>query len=198
MSPEGDGAFRRLCSKKRDRMLTVKLDEIPDEGLDLEWTEEKPSLLAYLESLSEIDFEFETPPQSHVKISKVGQTVFIKGSVQTHLRLQCVRCLKGFSYPLSSTFELTLHPSKGEALGEETQLDEDDMESNFFEEGEIHLSEVVCEQIFLEIPYQPVCEEKCKGLCPVCGTDLNLSSCGCVKRDFESGFSILGKLKLES
>lgn len=179
-------------------MLTVKLDEIPDEELDLEWTEEKASLLAYLERLSEIDFDFEAPPQSHVKISKVGQSIFIKGSVQTHLRLQCVRCLKEFSYPLSSTFELTLHPSKSEALGEETELDEEDMESNFFEEGEIHLSEIVCEQIFLEIPCQPVCEEKCKGLCPVCGTDLNLASCGCVKREFESGFITLGKLKLKS
>jgi uncharacterized protein len=179
-------------------MLTVKLDEIPDEGLSLKWTEEKASLFAYLESLSRIDFDFETPLQSDVKISKFAQTVFISGGVQTHLRLQCVRCLKEFSCPLSSTFELTLHPSKGEAFGEETELDEKDMESNFFQEGEIHLSEIVCEQIFLEIPYQPVCDENCKGLCPVCGTDLNLSSCGCVKGEFESGFSILGKLKLES
>ena len=179
-------------------MFTVKLDKIPDEGLNLKWTEEKASLIGYLGSLSKIDFDFETPLQSDVRISKAGKTVFIKGNVQTYLRLQCVRCLKEFSHPLSSSFELTLHPSKDEALGEETELDEKDMESNFFEEGEIHLSEIACEQIFLEIPYQPVCDEKCKGLCPTCGTDLNLSSCGCVKGEFESGFSILGKLKVDS
>ena len=179
-------------------MLTVKLDEIPNEGLNLTWTEERASLLAYLETFSQIDFDFETPLQSDVRISKVGQTVLVKGKVQTNLRLQCVRCLKEFSYPLSSTFELILHPLKEGGLGEETELSEEDLESGFFEEGEIHLSEIACEQILLEIPYQPICDEGCKGLCPVCGTDLNLSSCECGKGGFESGFSVLRKLKLDS
>jgi uncharacterized protein len=109
-----------------------------------------------------------------------------------------VRCLKEFSYPLSSTFELTLHPLKGASFEEETELEAGEMELSFFEGGEIHLSEIACEQIFLEIPYQPLCREECKGLCPVCGKDLNLSSCECVKEEFVSGFSVLKKLKLES
>ncbi len=71
------------------------------------------------------------------------------------------------------------------------------MESNFFEGGEIHLSEVACEQIFLEIPYQPLCSENCKGLCPQCGQDRNLSPCGCNQEDWEAGFSVLRKLKLD-
>ena len=179
-------------------MLTLKLDEIPDEGLSLTWTEERDSLFGYLEGFSRIDFDFETPLRADAIISKVGQTVFVKGRIQTNLRFQCVRCLKEFSYPLSSNFELTLHPLKEGALGEETEPGEKDMESSVFEEGEIHLSEIVCEQIFLEIPYQPICHEGCKGLCPICGTDLNLSSCGCGKGQFESGFSVLRKLKLDS
>jgi uncharacterized protein len=179
-------------------MFALKLDEIPAEGLALEWTEEKDSLSAYLENFSQINFKFETPLLSEVKIWKTGQSVLIKGRVQTNLRLQCVRCLKEFSYPLSSTFELTLHPLKGESFEEETELEAGEMESNFFSEGEIHLSEIACEQVFLEIPYQPLCHEECKGLCPVCGKDLNLSTCDCVKEGFASGFSVLKKLKLKS
>jgi uncharacterized protein len=179
-------------------MLTVKLDEIPDEGMNLKWKEEKASLLAYLENLSQIDFDFETPLQSEVKIMKVGQTVFLTGGVQTNLRLQCVRCLEEFSYPLSSTFELTLHPLEEGSFAEETELVVKEMGSSFLEEGEIHLSEIACEQIFLEIPYQPLCHEGCKGLCPVCGKDLNLSSCDCAKEEFKSGFAPLQKLKLDS
>jgi len=179
-------------------MVTLKLDEISDEGLNLKWTEERASLLAYLENLSQIDFDFETPLLSEVKIWKAGRSVLMRGRVETNLRLQCVRCLKEFSYPLSSTFELTLHPFKGTSFEEETELDEGEMESSFFEGGEIHLSEIACEQIFLEIPYQPLCHEDCKGLCPVCGKDLNLFSCECVKEEFVSGFSVLKKLKLES
>ncbi|HMK76745.1 MAG TPA: DUF177 domain-containing protein [Thermodesulfobacteriota bacterium] len=178
-------------------MFALKLDEIPEEGLDLKWKEEKASLLAYLKGLSRIDFDFETPLQSEVKIRRVGRSVLMTGKVQTTLRLQCVRCLKEFSYPLSTTFELTLHPLKEAPSEEETELGSEEMESSFFEGGEIHLSEIACEQIFLEIPYQPVCQEGCKGLCPVCGKDLNISSCECVKEELTSGFSALKKLKLD-
>lgn len=179
-------------------MFTLKLDEIPAEGLDLQWTEERASLSVYVKNFSQINFDFETPLLSEAKIWKVGQSILIKGRVHTTLRLQCVRCLKEFSYPLSSTFEVTLHPLKGTSFKEETELEANEMESNFFEGSEIHLSEIACEQIFLEIPYQPLCHEECKGLCPVCGKDLNLSSCECVKEEFVSGFSALKKLKLES
>jgi uncharacterized protein len=178
-------------------MLTLKLDEIPEEGLDLRWDEEVSSLSAYLKGLSNIDFDFETPLQSEAKIKRAGRSVLITGKVQTTLRLQCVRCLKELSYPLSTTFELTLHPLKEAPSEEETELGSEEMESSFFEGGEIHLSEIACEQIFLEIPYQPLCQRECKGLCPVCGNDLNLSSCGCVKEEWTSGFSALKNLKLD-
>ena len=178
-------------------MFTLKLDEIPEEGLDLKWKEERASLLTYLRDLSRIDFDFETPLQSEVKIKKAGRSVLITGKIEATLRFQCVRCLKEFSYPLSTPFELTLHPLKEAPSEEETELESEEMESSFFEGGEIRLSEVACEQIFLEIPYQPVCQEGCKGLCPSCGKDLNLSSCGCVKEELASGFSALKKLKLD-
>jgi uncharacterized protein len=178
-------------------MRTLKIDEIPDEGLDLEWEEDRVSLLAYLKGLSRIDFDFESPLHADVKIRKTGRAILLKGSVDTVLRLQCVRCLKEFSFPLSSTFDLLLQPLKGTSLEEEKELSEDDMESGFFEDGEIRLSEIACEQIFLEIPYQPLCREDCRGLCQNCGKDLNLSECQCSRDEFGSGFSVLGKLKLD-
>jgi uncharacterized protein len=187
-----------LLSSEGDEMFLLKLDEIPDEGLDLKWTEEKDSLLGYLETVPKIDFDFETPLESEASIRKSGQSLLIKGKVAVQLRLHCVRCLKEFTYPLASAFELTLHPLKGTPFEEEAELGEGDMESSYFDGEEIRLSEIACEQIFLEIPYQPLCHEDCKGLCPVCGNDLNLSSCGCTKEEFVSGFSALKKLKLES
>jgi uncharacterized protein len=178
-------------------MFTLKLDEIPEEGLDLKWKEEKAILLAYMKGLSRIDFDFETPLQAEAKVQKAGRSVLIAGKVEATLRLQCVRCLKEFSYPLVTTFELTLHPLKEAPSEEETELQSEEMEASFFEGGEIRLSEIACEQIFLEIPYQPLCQEDCKGLCSVCGKDLNISSCGCVKKELATGFSALKKLKLD-
>lgn len=177
-------------------MLVLKLDEIPDEGLDLKWEEDPSSLSAYLENLSQIDFEFEAPLQSEVKVSKGGHSILINGRIQTILRLKCARCLNEFSHPLSSKFELNLYPFKETSFAEEVELSGKDMGASFFSSEEIHLSEIACEQVFLEIPAQPLCHEVCKGLCSNCGKDLNLSSCDCLKEEFESGFSTLQKLKL--
>ena len=44
-------------------MFTLKLDEIPEEGLDLTWEEEIGLLVSLSEGLSRIDFDFEEPLQ---------------------------------------------------------------------------------------------------------------------------------------
>ncbi len=177
-------------------MLTLKLDDIPDEGLDLEWREDLPALSEYLETLSEIDFRFEAPLHSEAKIRKVGRSILIKGSVMATLRLQCVRCLKEYVYPITSPFEVILQPAREIDFPEEMDLSRDDLALDFFEGGELQLSEIACEQVFLEIPIQPLCQETCRGLCPHCGTDLNISTCGCHEETLDSRFSRLKEWKL--
>jgi uncharacterized protein len=179
-------------------MRTVKLEEVPDEGLHLDWKEELPALSSYLKNLSRIDFDFESSLDSVADITKAGKAVLVRGGVKTVLHLRCVRCLKEFPYPLATKFELTLLPLKEASVSDEVELREEDLESGFFDGSEIHVSEIACEQVFLEIPIQPLCREECKGLCAVCGKDLNVSTCECRKEAFESGFSALQKLKLDS
>ena len=36
------------------------------------------------------------------------------------------------------------------------------------------LGELIREYLVMEVPYAPVCKEDCKGLCPICGKNLNL------------------------
>jgi uncharacterized protein len=40
------------------------------------------------------------------------------------------------------------------------------------------------EQFYLSLPMKPLCSEDCKGLCPVCGTNLNRDTCNC-RRDWD-------------
>ena len=177
-------------------MVVLEIDEITEEGLQLAWDEEVSSVMAYLASLSRIDFAFERPLHTEAKVLKIGQSFFLNGNVETTLRLTCGRCLNDFSFPISSSFDLTLSPLEKALTEEEVELKEKDLESNFFEGGQIHLSEIACEQVFLEIPYKPLCRGDCRGLCPVCGKDLNLSACHCVPENSESAFSALKHLKL--
>jgi uncharacterized protein len=62
------------------------------------------------------------------------------------------------------------------------------------ETGIIDLAPVLREYFLLEIPISPLCRPDCKGLCPICGNNLNESTCN---HDDESGdprFSSLKKL----
>ncbi len=46
----------------------------------------------------------------------------------------------------------------------------------------LDLDALVAEDIILSLPQRYLCREDCKGLCPMCGADLNRGSCGCKKR----------------
>lgn len=115
-------------------MFTLDVERITEEGLTLEWKEEPAALSSYLGNFSQIDFHFEKALEATATVWKVGQSIMVKGSLNALLRLQCVRCLEEFSYPLASTFEVALFPAKEASLEEEeVELGEDEMESNFYE-----------------------------------------------------------------
>jgi uncharacterized protein len=178
-------------------MVTVKVEEIPEEGLSLSWEEEGSFLLSLGGDRTKVPLAFEGPVHAEARIERAGRSFLVRGTLKAVLRLQCSRCLDEFSFPLATCFEGTLFPLKGADLPDDVELTEEEMESDFFKEGEILLTGMVWEQILLEAPVQPLCIETCKGLCPVCGTDLNLSSCDCDKTGSESKFSALRTLKLD-
>ena len=46
------------------------------------------------------------------------------------------------------------------------------------ENAQIDLQPLIRDYALLEIPISPTCKPDCKGLCPVCGQDLNMRDCG--------------------
>ena len=62
------------------------------------------------------------------------------------------------------------------------------------EDGHIDLQPLIREYALLEVPINPICKPDCKGLCPVCGEDLNQVDCGHKDIARESPFSALKDL----
>ena len=48
-------------------------------------------------------------------------------------------------------------------------------------EGKIGLEDLAIEQLYLNLPLKPVCSTACKGLCPTCGSNRNVTDCGCAR-----------------
>lgn len=58
----------------------------------------------------------------------------------------------------------------------------------------IDLREMVKDQILLELPLAPICNQDCKGLCPICGTDLNTEACDCSNSIKDPRWNVLDAL----
>ena len=57
--------------------------------------------------------------------------------------------------------------------------------------GMIDLREFMTEFLALEVPLRYLCAEDCKGLCQICGLDLNTGECGCDKKQTNPAFKVL-------
>ena len=120
-----------------------------------------------------------------VHIGRTPQGLVVQGKFSGETGLECVRCLKAFARPLS--WELTeLYAFNKKSVSESGLI--------LAEDAHIDLQPLLREYALLEVPISPICEPDCKGLCPVCGQDLNVRDCGHRPHEEESLFSTLKKL----
>lgn len=124
---------------------------------------------------------------------KEANKIKVKGTIKTSVSLKCIRCLEYFELKVNSKFDLILFPAK---LIDVTNgsLNPDEMEYIFYEGDRIDLEKILIEQINLFVPYSPVCESKCKGICPNCGLNLNKLDCKC-EDSFDDINFLFNKLK---
>lgn len=71
-----------------------------------------------------------------------------------------------------------------------------DLDITYLSHDFIDLGDVLTEQLQLQVPFQPLCKESCKGICSNCGTDLNLGRCACAKIASKTPFSVLKDFKI--
>jgi uncharacterized protein len=115
-------------------------------------------------------------------VYKNRSEVKLVGRLTTALQLQCGRCLESYTLAVSESFDLMYLPRNENAGEGEIEIEEEDLETAFYEGDEIDLGQLMREQFYLALPMKPLCSEQCRGLCPVCGANLNQSSCNCETR----------------
>lgn len=108
------------------------------------------------------------------KVKKVNANLYkVTGELNTLTTYICSRCLKEFTQPLSTEWENEL--MKDERVDQHAE--EQDIRP--IEGNEIDVIPLIREALLLKIPYAPICQEDCKGLCSVCGVDQNEVNCTC-------------------
>lgn len=62
---------------------------------------------------------------------------------------------------------------------------EDSEEILLVENEQLDLDQLVISDIILNLPMKHLCDENCKGLCPVCGKNLNEGNCDCDRQKID-------------
>jgi uncharacterized protein len=117
--------------------------------------------------------------------SRTQQGLLLQGEFAAKMGLECVRCLDGYTQAVSWSFT-DLYAFDTRSISESNLLVPD--------EGQIDLEPLLREYALLEVPIQPICKPDCKGLCPICGENLNHVDCGHRQGGDESPFAALKDL----
>ena len=101
-------------------------------------------------------------------VTRTTQGLLLQMKMGAFSTVECARCLKQFSQ------ELEINVTDLYAFSPDSAT-----ESGLLlpETGIIDLGPVVREEMSLAVPINPVCSTECKGLCPICGNDLNQTTC---------------------
>ena len=95
-----------------------------------------------------------------VRLESLHDGILVSGDVDTVAEGECVRCLIDIKVPVRVEFQELFAYSFDEAFDYMVHDDHVDLEP------------VVRDAVVLSLPFQPVCQEDCLGLCPECGVRL--------------------------
>jgi uncharacterized metal-binding protein YceD (DUF177 family) len=116
---------------------------------------------------SKITISNEIPVENftgHIVLSRTAQGIVAQGEFGGEIPAECARCLREFATPVSIHLEdLFVYPPQNAtdpllAIGEDAHL---------------NLEPLVREYLLINQPSRPLHSPDCKGLCPICGADLN-------------------------
>lgn len=175
--------------------MRIRVDEIPEAGRTLKLHWDHSRLAPYLPEDDPFELKLLRPIQVELDVERHPDHVRVLGGIKGELQLSCHRCLSPFQWQLSEPVDVYLIPAEKAPLEEETELEEDDLEYEFFDGEVIEIDQLIAEQVFLALPFKVLCSEDCRGLCPKCGANLNEEPCRCGGGDEKSPFAALLKLK---
>lgn len=102
------------------------------------------------------------------RLNRTPQGILVTGEFKANMQSECVRCLEPYKQSLHANFN-ELFALKGHGMSEPGLV--------LPEDGNINFTPLVWEYMNLEIPIKALCRQDCKGLCVICGANLNQETC---------------------
>lgn len=111
----------------------------------------------------------------------------LNGRLRAELTGECSRCLRQVTFNLDQAIVDWFRPARpgAEATTVTEALDENSADDLYYGYSgrQIDIGQVIRDEMVLALPQRVLCTVTCRGLCPVCGQDLNQKVCGCDKSE---------------
>jgi uncharacterized protein len=132
--------------------------------------------ISYELDLSRAELNAAYPFKSPVRVSgravNNAGVVSVEAAASFDMSLECDRC----AVPITKHSEV---PVRHVLV---TELNDDTNDELILLEGmRLDLDKLVTDDIFLSLPSKFLCSDDCRGVCPQCGQNLNVSQCSCRK-----------------
>lgn len=179
--------------------MKIRIEHIKEQPRSYSFSEPFESFPLLVQLVKDGDCSFNAPLQIEVTAGREYDHYRVEGKIEVPVQFECSRCLCSFERTLNSRFTIFFREgSQSEQEQDELELDEQDLISDCFSGDEIDLASEIADQVVLEIPLKPLCNDRCKGLCSFCGIDLNQAACSCGQEQKESKFAALKNFKVRS
>ena len=171
----------------------VSINDLPPDGKSFNLTDQE----IWLDPIREfkMDCRIEKPLEATISVQPAEDGCLVRGAIGGEVVTPCNRCAENARIGINAHFdefeeiplESALHKGHGEG------------ESHVVYERHapmLDLGGVAWEQFMLAMPVNPLCRPDCKGLCPICGANLNLEACDCHKEEEDPRMAPLRNLKV--
>jgi uncharacterized protein len=185
--------------------MRVNIDEIKEAGLDRAWDVAREQVDEIVAG-DKAGYRARGPAHLAARLERIERRVRVDVRGNAELTVPCGRCLTPVALDVPVDFKLTLVPSDEYADPEDGGKDAGPVGGSFeaakaeeetYTGKVIDLDPIVREQLLLAVPSYPVCGDACKGLCSVCGANLNERDCGCDRHVPDPRWAGLKNLKLD-
>jgi len=118
--------------------------------------------------------------QCHVELDvrRQGETFYIHAELTGEFATTCHKCLESTSYRVSPCFELVVRKTDPRSKIEPVSTD-DGFVTLPAGQNRLEFDPYIYENLVVDIPMAIACGDDCKGLCSVCGANLNREKCRC-------------------
>ena len=122
----------------------------------------------------------------HIKVEHVRESekkLVITGQADITLNIPCDRCLEDVEVLFSLDFE--------KHVNLEAEDDKESDETNYIDGYNLDVDKLLYNEILIGWPMKILCCEDCKGVCSVCGQNLNEGTCDCEDTSLDPRMSVI-------